>query len=106
MKKELVRLIQGFDFTKKNPKLVVIHTRDQSPSLEDAILLTFLNKLGFDIVLFVPTGYQTIERYLNDNFPVEHQIGEYVYDLSVPDFHSLPTVKGHKWLNNMLRRGS
>ncbi len=105
MKKELVRLIQGFDFTKKNPKIIVINTRDQSPSLEDTILLTFLNKLGFDIVLFIPTGYQTIERYLNDNFPVDHQIGEYIYDLSVPDFNTLPTAKGLKWLNNMLRRG-
>ncbi len=105
MKKELMRLIQGFDFTKKNPKIVVINTRDQAPSLEDTILLTFLNKLGFDIILFIPTGYQTIERYLNDNFPVEHQIGDYVYDLSVPDFDTLPTAKGLKWLNNMLRRG-
>ena len=105
MKKELLRLIQGFDFTKKNPKIVVINTRDQAPSLEDTILLTFLNKLGFDIILFIPTGYQTIERYLNDNYPVEHQIGEYLYDLSVPDFDSLPTGKGLKWLNNMLRRG-
>ena len=99
MKKELVRLIQNFDFTKKNPKIIAINTLDQSPSLEDAIMLTFLNKLGFDIVIFVPTGYQTIERYLNDNFPVEHQIGEYVYDLSVPDFNTLPSEKGRKWLN-------
>ena len=105
LKKELVRLIQAFDFTKKNPKVVVIHTKDQSPSLEDAILLTFLNKLGFDILLFVPTGYQTIERYLNDCFPVEHQIGGYMYDLTVPDFNTLPQPKGHSWLNNLLRRG-
>ncbi len=105
MEKELMRMIQGFDFTKKNPKIVAINTRDQSPSLEDAILLTFLNKLGFDIILFIPTGYQAIERYLNDNYPVDHQIGEYIYDLSVPDFDTLPTAKGLKWLNNMLRRG-
>ena len=104
MKKEVVRLVQGFDFTRKNPKLVVINTKDQLPSLEDAIMLTFLNKLGFDIVLFVPTGYQMIERYLNDNFPVEHQIGEYVYDLSVPDFSKLPQAKGPSRLKNLFRR--
>ena len=98
MKKELLRLIQNYDFTRKNPKIVAINTRDQAPSLEDAIMLTFLNKLGFDIVLFVPTGYQTIERYLNDNFPVEHHIGEFVYDLPVPDFDALPTAKGLKGL--------
>ena len=104
MKKEVVRLVQGFDFTRKNPKVIVINTKDQSPSLEDAIMLTFLNKLGFDIVLFVPTGYQMIERYLNDNFPVEHQIGEYVYDLTVPDFDKLPSVKGPSRLKNLFRR--
>ena len=103
MKKELLRLIQGFDFTKKNPKIVVIHTRDQSPSLQDAIMLTFLNRLGFDIVMFVPTGYQTIERYLEDNFPVEHEIGEYIYDLVVPDLDTLPQEKGHKWINSVLK---
>ena len=106
LKKELIRLIQGFDFTKKNPKMVIIHTRDQSPSLEDAILLTFLNRIGFDIVLFVPTGYQTVERFLNDNLPIEHQIGEYLYDLTVPDLDALPVVKGPSWLNNLLRRGN
>ena len=57
MGKEILRLIQGFDFTKKNPKIVVINTRDQQASLEDAILLTFLSRLGFDVVLFVPTGF-------------------------------------------------
>ena len=106
MKKELIRLIQGFDFTKKNPKIIAINTKEQLPSLEDAIMFTFLNKLGFDIILFVPTGYQTIEQYLQDNYPVEHQIGEYQYDLNVPDFNTLSSVKSRSWLNNLLRRGS
>jgi hypothetical protein len=105
MKKELLRLIQGFDFTGRNPKLLIVHTRDCAPSLEDAILTTFLNKLGFDIALFVPTGYQTVEKYLNGDFPVEDQLGEYVYDLAVPDLDSLPPVKGHSWLSGIFRRG-
>jgi len=67
--------------------------------------MTFLNLVGFDIALFVPTGYQTIERYLNGNYPVEHQIGEYVYDLQVPDFSALTPVK-RSWLENILKRGN
>ena len=102
MRQELLRLIQGFDFTKKNPKLVLVHTRDVAPSLQDAVMLTFLNKLGFDIAFFVPTGYQTIERYLSDNYPVEHQIGEYKYDLTIPDFSTIPSARGHSWLNKIL----
>lgn len=107
LSKEILRLIQGFDFTKKNPKIVVINTRDQQASLEDAILMTFLSQVGFDVALFVPTGYQTIERYLNGDFLVEHQAGEYLYDLRAPDFSTVQTGnKSAGWLRHLLRRGS
>ena len=89
LKKELVHLLQSFDFTRKNPKVVYISTVEQSPSLEDAILLTFLHLVGFDVVLFVPTGYQTIERYLNEDLLVDHQYGDYLYDMTVPDFRTV-----------------
>ena len=101
--KALLRTLQSFDFTRRNPKLVCISTDDRGVSLEDAILITFLNLVGFDIVLFVPTGYQTIERWLNDNYPVEHQAGDYLYDLTVPDFNALPQPK-KSWLRNILGR--
>lgn len=90
LNKELVRLIQRFDFTKKNPKLVVINTTEEVLSLEDSILFAFLNLVGFDILFFVPTGYQCIERYFQRPFANEQQIGEYLYDLSAPDLRSLP----------------
>lgn len=86
LKKELLRLLQKFDFTKKNPKLIVIHTSEEILSLEDGILFAFLNLLGFDILFFVPTGYQCIERYFAAPFANEQQIGEYLYDLPPPDF--------------------
>lgn len=104
MDKTLLRLLQSFDFTRKNPKLVCIAADDQGASLEDAIMTTFLNLAGFDIALFVPTGYQSVERYLNDGYPVEHQAGEYLYDLTVPDFNALPQPKGRSWLDNLFRR--
>jgi len=89
LKKEVLRLIQKFDFTKKNPKLIVINTSEEILSLEDSILFAFLNLLGFDILFFVPTGYQCIERYYPRPFANEQQIGEYLYDLSPPDFNTL-----------------
>ena len=103
--KDILRAVQAFDFTKRNPKAVVVSTKDVSPSLEDAILLTFLNEIGFDVVMFVPTGYQLIERFLNDHYPVEHQIGDFVYDLEVPDMNSASPTKALSWLNNLLKRG-
>ena len=104
MSKEILRLIQGFDFTKKNPKVVAVSTKDEMPTLEDAILLTFLNRVGFDIAMFVPTGYQTIERYLKDCLPIEHQIGAFIYDQEIPDFAALPEHKGLQKLNQLIRR--
>lgn len=85
MPKEIVRLIQGFDFTKKNPKLIYINTGEKIISLEDSILVAFLNMAGFDVVFFVPTGYQNIEKYFNRKLMEEHQIGEYVYDMQFSD---------------------
>ena len=88
--KEIIRLIQNFDFTKKNPKLIYINTGETVISLEDSILTAFLNLIGFDIVFFVPTGYQSIERHFNGNIIEEHQIGEYKYDMQVPNL-SVPS---------------
>ena len=91
LKKELLRLIQKFDFTRKNPKLIVINTAEEVLSLEDSIQFAFLNLVGFDILFFVPTGYQCIERYFTQPFANEQQIGEYLYDLAPPDFNTVQT---------------
>lgn len=87
--KELIRMIQKFDFTKKNPKIIYINTGENVISLEDSILLVFLNLIGFDIICFVPTGYQSVEKYFTKKMMEEHQIGEYKYDLQIPDFNNV-----------------
>ena len=104
--KEITRLIQAFDFAKRNPKLVCVHTEEREGTLEDAILLTFLSLVGFDAVIFTPTGYQSIERFLTARHPVEHQVGPYRFGVQMPDLSSLPPVKkGLQWVSNLLKRG-
>lgn len=82
-----INMIQNIDFTKKNPKVLCLITSENAVSEEDAVLLAFLSTTGFDVVFFVPTGYQTAEKYYTDGVINEHQNGEYIYNLSVPDFH-------------------
>ena len=106
MKKELIRMIQKFDFTKGNPKIVYINTTETNISLEDSILMAFLNLIGFDLVFFVPTGYQTVEKYYNRKLMEEHQIGEYKYDLTIPDFAHVPSATRHTWRDKIFKRGS
>lgn len=81
---EILRLIQKYDFTKKIPKLVIIDTTEQIGSKEDGIITAFLKFLGFDILLFVPTGYQSVDGHFEKNIFVKHQIGEYLYDMKIP----------------------
>ena len=54
LNKEIVRLLQKFDFTKKNPKVIYINPTEKPISLEDSIVTAFLNLVGFDVVFFVP----------------------------------------------------
>ena len=104
MNREMQRMLQKFDFTKKNPKVIYINTSDTAISLEDGILTTFLHLVGFDIVFYVPTGYQCAERYLRTDSLEEHQIGEYVYDLPIPDFDTICENPRRSW-REIFKRG-
>ena len=102
--KEVTRLLQAFDFTKKNPKLLYINTSDELISLEDTIYLTFLHLLGFDVALFVPTGYN-MEKYFNLKLMEEHQLGDYIYDIQIPDWESIPLSLHTSWRDILFRHG-
>lgn len=106
LNKDVVRLIQKFDFTKKNPKLIYFNTTETMISLEDSIMVAFLNLIGFDVVFFVPTGYQNVEKYFNYAVMEEHQIGDYVYDLRIPDFGAVSSNTRPSWREKIFKRGS
>ena len=88
LEKDILRMIQRFDFTRKNPKLICIAAGETALSLEDDITLAFLSQIGFDVVIFAPTGYQCAERHFNRSLAVSHQIGGYMFDLEVPAFRA------------------
>ena len=104
MNKDIVRMLQKFDFTKKNPKLIYIHSTKSAVSLEDSILIAFLNLVGFDVVLFSLTGYQSVERYYNQRIIEEHQVGEYMYDLAAPSLEG--NDNGRPGWQKIFKRGN
>ena len=97
--RDIVRRIQQFDFTKKNPKIVYVNTTETPISLEDSVFTLYLSLLGFDVVFFVPTGYQSVEQYFAGSAPEEHQIGPYVYDTVVPDLYNLQVNTKRSWMD-------
>lgn len=102
--KEAVRLLQQFDFTKKNPKMIYIMTSEVLMSKEDSIYVMLLNLLGFDVLFFVPTGYN-IENHFNKRLMEEHQMGDYVYDLQVPNWAAVPLTARKSWRDIIFKRG-
>lgn len=85
MSSDILRLIQKFDFTAVNPKVIYIATGENIISRADSILLAFMSKLGFDVLFYVPTGYQSAEKYYNSGVLNCLETGEYIFDLQIPD---------------------
>ena len=107
---QVTRLIQTLDFTKKVPKLVLYATNEQIISLEGSILLAYLHLIGFDIAVFVPTGYQVIEAHFTTPIYLEQQIGDFLYDLSVPQLMhgstgSYRSQKRESFFDKLFRKG-
>lgn len=85
MSSNILRLIQKFDFTAVNPKIIYIAVGENIISRADSILLAFLGKLGFDVIFYVPTGYQSAEKYYSAGVISCMETGEYMFDLQIPD---------------------
>lgn len=103
--KNILKIIQQIDFTKELPKIIIIDTSENLASWQDCILLIYLNLIGFDIIIFTPTGYQNIEKYIEPNLYEEYQIGNYVYNINMPKFKKAKEKsKKTKSLKDFFRR--
>lgn len=98
--KELLRLIQQFDFTRAVPKLLIVDVTEAVFSLEECILLAFFNLTGFDIAVFTPTGYRNLEAHIRTDSFDTLTAGEYRFDLTVPDLRR-PAGRKSGWLGRI-----
>ena len=88
----ILQLIQNFDFTKDIPKIVIIHSTKTSFSAYECIFLLLLNFIGFDILIYTPTGYKNIENYIDNRAFEQYNIGEFNYNLVAPNM-KIPKAK-------------
>ena len=106
--KKIIRKIQNFDFTKKNPKVIYINTSESAITFDDAVILEFLSLVGFDVAFFIPTGYNNIENYYEYPILTEHQMDEDIYDIKLPDFSCIKpksAIPKPSWRDKLFRRG-
>lgn len=86
LEREILRLLQKYDFTKDIPKLVVIDVIEDTFSKVECIQLVLYNLLGFDIIIYTPTGYKNIETYVSESAFETHTMNEFKYNVHVPKF--------------------
>lgn len=80
---ELIKIIQWFEFYTDNPNLVLVMPNESMLKLEDIIIILFMHIIGFDVLLFVPTCYRSIDGLVTSKFSYDvHNIGYAVYDIN------------------------
>ena len=78
----ILQLLQSFDYTAKNPKLIVYINGDVVAfTLEDAIILHFLTYTGVDIFVYNPSGQNDIEIFLEDELFTTYHLEKMTFNL-------------------------
>lgn len=107
--KSILRCLQGYDFTKDIPKIIVVDAvEDIFSKVESAQLLLF-SYLGFDVLIMSPCGYRDIEVYVDSSAFETHTFNDFKYNITVPRFKipSEPKVKKQKngIFKNLFKKG-
>ncbi len=105
MDKEFMKMLQSFDFTKQLPKLIWIDAVEQTFTLEECIQLVLCNLIGFDILIYTPTGYKNLETFVSADAFEEHTLNEFMYDLEVPKFRIPSETKNSGFFGRLFRKG-
>lgn len=71
---DILLLVENFDYGNINPKLMIYIKERIIFSKEYACLLLLLSKLGFDIIIFSPTGSSSIENVINEKLIDSHRL--------------------------------
>ena len=92
LSKELLQLIQKFDFTRAIPKLIYIDAIEDTFTLSECVQTVLCSIIGFDVLIYTPTGYKNIETFVSNDAFEEHILDQFVYETEVPKF-KIPSGK-------------
>ncbi|MCC0655504.1 MULTISPECIES: YceG family protein [unclassified Clostridioides] len=83
MDKKLVHMMNNFDYSLINPKLVIYMYKSIVFDKEVVFLMLLLSKIGFDIIILSPGGENNIENVINNQLIDIHRLDKMVYDLKL-----------------------
>lgn len=87
--------IQAYDYTKEAPKFILYANDEKLLSIRDCILITLLHLCGWDILIFIPTGYNIFGDNFKREFIQQHTVGGLKFDINFKTLdESTPEKKG------------
>ena len=84
--RNFLQVIQRFDFTRKIPKLIYIDAIEDTFTLQECIWIVLCNLIGFDVLIYTPSGYKNLETYVKNDAFEEHIMNRFMYNVEVPKF--------------------
>ncbi|WDV45605.1 YceG family protein [Clostridiaceae bacterium M8S5] len=93
MDKQILNLIQNFDYPFKVPKIVIYDNNESMFNDQDIAVLSFLNLFGFDILILTPTGYNNIENAIKSKYYDIHKLQKVQFDLQLPNLNNKSNKK-------------
>lgn len=94
MNPTIVKMADGFDFTDKIPKLVIFLNNEDFVSDRILYLVGFIITLGFDVIIFNPSGLNSIDSVFNVNRFNTERLETMRYDLTLDEAKKKPKGKG------------
>ena len=87
---EIMRLYQQFDYSAMNPTIIIFKEEHSGEmQRQDAVLLLFLNMLGFDVLIFSPDATLSIENYITGNLLNTHRLEKVSFDETLAHLSTL-----------------
>lgn len=84
--RDFLQIIQRFDFTRKIPKLIYIDAIEDTFTLQECVQIVLCNLIGFDVIIYTPSGYKNLETYVKNDAFEEHIMNRFMYNVEVPKF--------------------
>lgn len=95
----MFNLLQDFDYPEEVPKIVVYNNeKNGNLSYEDCIILSFMNAMGVDIIIYNPSGYNDIEEFIYPDIYDVHHLEKMSFNL---DFKRFATVEKKGFFKNI-----
>lgn len=86
LSKEMLQIIQRFDFTRAIPKLIYIDAVEDTFTPRECIQVVLCNLIGFDVLIYTPSGYKNLETFVTNDAFEEHIMNKFLYNVEVPKF--------------------